>query len=190
VRGGNEEKSKMHHGAVRFCHFKRLLNNLAILIGAVNLPTEHLGVDLDLLTRPSYETCSQRGDSVREQKKEEKENAPEAIRLSLNAAIYHSQVFLISVKHTIASSEMYIEMSPSNLICLARFLTNFPLAVKNVSLARSPCPSRRRNEAVRTTPDLRMAWSERSLRRAETRSEVRWSSLARKRWEAWASPAI
>ena len=111
--------------------------------------------------------------------KGEEGDAPEAMRLSLNAAMYHSHVFLMSVKHTMASSEMYIEMSPSNLICLARLRTSLPRALRNVSRARSPCPRRRSHVVVRTTPDLRIAASDRSCRSAETSSAVRWSSLAR-----------
>jgi len=106
---------------------------------------------------------------------------PEAILLSLKAAMYHSQVFLIKVKHTIANSLIYILMSPSNLICLALFLNNCPRAVKKVSRACSPCPNRKSQEVVPTTPVLRSEASERSLRSEETSSEVRASSLARNR---------
>lgn len=60
------------------------------------------------------------------------------MRLSLKAAMYHSQVFLMSVKQTIANSEMYMLMSPSNLICLALLRTRVPRPVKKVSRARSP----------------------------------------------------
>lgn len=96
---------------MRFRHLERLVNHLPVLVRAVHLPSERLGVDLDLLTCPSHEPCTPLAPLRRTTT-----NAPEAIRLSLNAAMYHSQVFLIRVKHTIASSEMYMLMSPSNLI--------------------------------------------------------------------------
>lgn len=125
-----------------------------------------------------------------EPERRSRRDEPEAMRLSLNAAMYHSHVFLMSVKQTMASSEMYMLMSPSNLICRARLRTSWPLAVRNISRARSPCPRRRSHDVVRTTPDLRIALSDKSCRSAETSSAERWSSLARNSCEACASPSI
>lgn len=44
-----------YHGSVRLCDLEGLLDDLAVLVGAIHLAAEHLGVDLDLFTRPPYE---------------------------------------------------------------------------------------------------------------------------------------
>lgn len=147
---------------MRLGDFERLLDDGPVLIRAVHLSPERLGVDLDLLRSPAYEACRPRASAHLPPRRELDRNSPDAMLLSLYAAMYHSQVFLMSVKVTIASSEINMLMSPSNLICLALLRTSVPRPSRKVSRARSPCPSRSSHAVVRTTPDLRIEWSERS----------------------------
>lgn len=117
------------------------LYGLAILISPVHLPTERGRKYLNLFTGPPYKTYQGRNVAVVSARllisEALRSHSPDAIRLSLNAAMYQSQVFLMSVNVTIANSEMYIPTSPSNLICLARLRTSVPRPLKKVPRARS-----------------------------------------------------
>lgn len=167
------------------CNLERLLNHSPLLIGSINLTSKSLRINLNLLTRPPHESWKKRKRMrLHLTAKKEEQNEPDAIVLSLKAAMYHSHVFLMRLNETMANSEMYMLMSPSNLICLVRFRTSAPRPVRNISRARSPCPKRSNHDVMLTTPVFRIAGSASSWRRAVTSSEVRRSSFERKRTEA------
>lgn len=55
VRRREGREKGTHHGTVRFGHFERLLDDFIVLVCSVHLSSERLGVNLDLLARPSHE---------------------------------------------------------------------------------------------------------------------------------------
>jgi hypothetical protein len=81
---------------------------------------------------------------------------------SLKAVMYQSLVCLMMVKHTMASSEIYIVVSPSHLIPRTLSSMTSRLALRKVSLARFAESSRDSSEIRRAAVAFRRLCEERS----------------------------
>lgn len=70
--GQREGARWTHHSPVRLGDLERLVDDAPVLVDAVHLPPEHLGVDLDLLARPPDKACATRSPSQRVRKERER----------------------------------------------------------------------------------------------------------------------